>query len=268
MAAVDIRLRVAGETTQLQKDIKKATSASASLGNLDTKGFSQPLGKIKGQLGEFEKSMEAANARVIAFGASTAAIYAVTTGIREMARAAVEVEKQLADINVILGATTQNLEKFGSSLFAIANQTGQSFAVVAEAANELARQGLGVEETLDRAQNALILTRISGLEAAASVSALTAVMNGFTKEAHKSSEIVSKMAAVDAAFAVSAADLAEAIRRVGSTASTAGVSLEELMAIVAATQQTTARGGAVIGNSLKTIFTRLQRPKVIGALRK
>ena len=28
-------------------------------------------------------------------------------------------------------------------------------------------------------------------------------------------------------------------------------------------QQTTARGGAVIGNSLKTIFTRIQRPESI-----
>ncbi|MSU54867.1 MAG: phage tail tape measure protein, partial [Candidatus Staskawiczbacteria bacterium] len=36
--------------------------------------------------------------------------------------------------------------------------------------------------------------------------------------------------------------------------------------MVAATQQITARGGAVIGNSFKTIFTRLQRPKVLDAL--
>ena len=52
----------------------------------------------------------------------------------------------------------------------------------------------------------------------------------------------------------------------GSTASTAGVSLDELLGIVAATKQVTARGGAVIGNAFKTIFTRIQRPKVLDAL--
>ena len=264
----DIRLRLAGETTQLQRDIKKALrSGNYSLGALDGKKFTQPLGRIKGSLGEFEKSMEAANARVIAFGASTGAIYGVATAIKEMVRATLEVEKTLTDINTILGATSTNLESFGNSLFAVANQTGQSFKVVAEAANELARQGLGIEQTLGRTRDAMILSRIAGLDAASAVTALTAVLNGFTKAAHDSNEVVNKMAAVDAAFAVSSADLAEAIKRVGSTASEAGVSLEELLAIVAATQQVTARGGAVIGNSFKTIFTRMQRPRVLDTLK-
>ena len=65
---------------------------------------------------------------------------------------------------------------------------------------------------------------------------------------------------------VSGADLAEALRRVGSTAEGAGVSLNEFLGIVTAAQQITARGGAVIGNSFKTIFTRIQRPRVLEAL--
>jgi TP901 family phage tail tape measure protein len=38
------------------------------------------------------------------------------------------------------------------------------------------------------------------------------------------------------------------------------------LAIVTSVQQTTARGGAVIGNSLKTIFTRIQRTDTLNAL--
>ena len=264
----DVRLTVTGDTKLLEREIKKALKSGYQLGSLNTRGFAQPLGKIKGQLGEFEKSLEASNARVIAFGASTGAILAVSTALKGMVTSAVEVEKALTDINTILGASSANLAKFGDSLFSIANNTGQSFQVVAEAANEFARQGLGMEQTLARTNDALILTRISGMKAADSVAALTAVMNGFNKSAYQSSEITSKLAAVDAAFAVSSADLAEALRRVGSSAATAGVSLEELLGIVAATQQITARGGAVIGNSFKTIFTRVQRPKVIDALKK
>ena len=77
----------------------------------------QPLGRIKGSWVNLKSPMEAANARVIAFGASTGAIYAVSTAIREMVRATIEVEKTLADINVILGATQSNLESFGNTIF-------------------------------------------------------------------------------------------------------------------------------------------------------
>jgi TP901 family phage tail tape measure protein len=263
---VDIRLLVGADTTLLEKEIRKSLRGGYSLGRLNSKGFTQPLGRIKGQLGEFEKSLEASNARVIAFGASVAAIGAVSAALKGMVSSAIEVERSLTEINTILGVTGKRLSEFGNDLFSIANNTGQSFAVVAEAANELARQGLGVEETLKRANDALILTRISGMKAADSVSALTAVINGYNAAAYTSAEITNKLAAVDAAFAVSSADLAEALRRVGSTASTAGVGLEELLGIVAATQQVTARGGAVIGNAFKTIFTRMQRPRVITAL--
>ena len=245
---IDIRLLVGADVTLLEKEIKKALKGRYSLGALDSKSFSQPLGRIKGQLGEFEKSLEASNARVIAFGASVAAIGAVSMALKGMVQSAIDVEKSLTEINTILGVSNKNLEKFGNSLFSIANNTGQSFAVVAEAANELARQGLGLTETLQRANDALILTRISGMKAAESVAALTAVMNGYNAAAYTSAEITNKLAAVDAAFAVSSQDLAEALRRVGSTAATAGVGLEELLGIVAATQQVTARGGAVIGN--------------------
>ena len=251
-------------------NIKAAEAKIGKLGNksinLNVKNFNQPLGKITGQLGEFEKSLEASNARVIAFGASAGAIYALQRALSETVRSAIEVQKSLADINVILNLSSASLSKFGASLFDIAKSTGNSFNTVATAATELSRQGLGVEETLKRTENALILTRLSGLQAADAVAALTAAINGFSREALTSSEIVNKFAAVDAAFAVSSADLAEAIKRVGSSASEAGVSLDELIAIVTTAQQITARGGAVIGNSFKTIFTRLQRTDVLDSL--
>ena len=225
-----------------------------------------PLGKIKGDLGEFEKSLAASNARVLAFGASAGLIMGVQTAFSEMVKSAVEVEKALIEINTVLNTSQTSLKAFGNELFEIAKNTGQSFDVVAEAAIEFARQGVGMEETLKRTNDALILTRISGLDAAASVNAITAAMNGFASAALTSTEIISKLAKVDQAFAVSSGDLAEAIRRVGSTAESAGVSFDQLLAIVTATQQVTARGGNVIGNAYKTIFTRIQRPRVLEAL--
>lgn len=258
-----IIIDVLGNTKPLEKNIAKVANQALTL---NTKGFSQPLGKISGQLGEFEKSLAASNARVIAFGASAGAIYAIQRAFDATIRSVIEVEKSLADINVILNVSQKSLATFGNRLFDIAKNTGLSFAEVAKAATEFSRQGLGIEDTLKRTSDALILTRLSGLDTVASVEALTAAVNSFTSSALTSTQVVNKLAAVDAAFAVSSADLAEAIKRVGSSADDVGVSFDQLISLVAAAQQITSRGGSVIGNSFKTIFTRLQRPRTLEAL--
>ena len=139
-------IEVEGDLSKIKKSIHGMAREPFAL-KLDDKNFSQPLGRITGKLGEFDKSLEASNARVIAFGASAGAIYAVQRALKETVSAAIQVEKSLSDINVILGANEKNLARFGDQLFRIAGQTGQSFKVVAEAATELARQGLSVEQT-------------------------------------------------------------------------------------------------------------------------
>lgn len=66
-------------------------------------------------------------------------------------------------------------------------------------------------------------------------------------------------APIDARFAASSQDLSAAISRVGATAESAGVGINELTAHIVAIQEKTARGGVVIGNGLKTIFTNLEK---------
>lgn len=196
----DIFLSVDGDTRPLEAKLSKISSKGINFNLKD--GISQPLGKISGNVSEFNKSLEASNARVLAFGASAGAVYGITRAFKEMVTATIEVEKSLADINVVLNASSSDLSKFGSELFNIAKNTGQSFGEVAKAATELSRQGLGIAETLKRTSDALILTRLSGLDAATSVQTLTAAVNGFARAGLTTTEIINKFATVDAAFAV------------------------------------------------------------------
>ena len=266
MARTSATISVGADTRQLERDIQSALARDFKFKGLNEKAFTQPLGRITGASNEFQKSLDASNARVIAFGASAGLIYGVEKAFSSLIRSTIDVQKSLTDINVILNVSTRSLNTFGSGLFDIAKSTGQSFDSVARAATEFSRQGLGLEATLKRTKDALILTRLSGLDTVASVEALTATINSFSDAALDSTTIINKLANVDAAFAVSSADLAEAIKRVGSSAQDAGVDFDELLAIVTSVQQTTARGGAVIGNSLKTIFTRIQRTDTLDQL--
>ena len=239
---------------------------TASL-NASTKQVKQALGRITGQASEFQKSLDASTARVFAFGATTAVLNGVTQSFKKLVSTTIEVEKRLIEVNSIFQATEASFNKFRNSIFQVAKETGQSFSTVADGAAELARQGLSAEETASRLKSALVLTRISGLDAEKSVKALTAAINGFESAGLKHTEIVNKMVAVDTAFAVSAQDLAEAFSRAGSTAEDAGVSFDQLLGLVTAVEQKTARGGAVIGNAFKSIFTRLARGTTIEDLK-
>ena len=233
---------------------------------VDDKGATQPLGNMKRAADEFSKSMEAANARILAFGASMAIINGVADAFKGMVRNMVEVEKSMADINVVMGLSAQNLDKFGDGLFKVAKETGAAFRVAADAATEYARQGLSMEESLKRTRDALILTRLTGMDSAEAVKALTAAMNTYGNQIKDTTQLVSKFAAVDVQFAVSAEDFAAAISRTGQSAKSAGVDINELIGIVTSAQQQTARGGAVIGNALKSIFTKIGKPEALRQL--
>jgi TP901 family phage tail tape measure protein len=231
------------------------------------RGRDNLFGSISADAKDFENSLGKATNRVVAFGAAAAVFTTLARAATEFARSIIEVDASLAKINVNLGQSQQGLKQFGSDLFNIARQTGQTFEVTAKAAEELARQGLGAQETTKRLKDSLILSRIASIDSAEAVETLTAAINSFNESALTSTEVVNKFAAVDTKFAVSSNDLAQAISRVGSTAQSAGVGINELIGLVTSLQQTTARGGATIGNGLKTIFTRIQAaPETVSAL--
>lgn len=257
-----ITARVIADTRQVDAIFNKQRNFKANFSDF------APLGHIARSASQVEKSLEAANARVLAFGASAGVFALVSASLRKIVTDTVNVEKSLLDINVILGASAGRLKEFSSALFDIAKNTGQSFDTAADAAKEFSRQGLSLEDTLKRTNAALVLTRISGLDGAKSVTALTTAINSFNKEALTQEDVVNRLANVDAKFAVSSEDLANALSVGGAAAQAAGVSLNEFLAIVTSVKQKTGQSGNQIANALKGIFVRTGRSDTLDELEK
>lgn len=266
-SSIDISVRALGLESDISKQYANAQNAINRKPfqlRLDASRF--PLGRITGDVKDFEKSVAAATNRVVAFGLAAGVFTTLTRGLQTFIKSTIEVENSLARINVNLGEGADGLKRFSAQIFEIARNTGTTFEETAKAAEELARQGLSAEETAKRLKDALILARIAGLDTADSVKALTSAVNTFSKEGLTTTDVVNRFAAVDTRFAVSSKDLSEAISRVGSSAQEAGINFNQLLGIVTAVQQSTQRGGATIGNSLKTIFTRISRPEALEQL--
>ena len=98
--AEDIRISVGADTTQMEAHIANAVRKASVVirPTIDSKGLeriSAPLGRITGQADEFTKSMEAANARVLAFGASVGVLNAVARSFEAIVQSSVQVEAYL-----------------------------------------------------------------------------------------------------------------------------------------------------------------------------
>lgn len=250
--------RVQGKTIKVKAEVQDA--------NFEQK-IGRPLGRITGQVDEFKKSLDAANARVLAFGASVGVIGLISNAFKDLINSTIEVEKNLALLKVTGDKSFSSLEKTGRGVFEIAKEIGVSFADATNATIEFSRQGKNLQQSLDAARAALVLVKTTGLDAVSSVNGLTTAVNAFSDSGITYADVVNKMAAVDTKFAVNSKDLIEGIGRSASVAQQAGVSFNELLGFITALQEKTGRGGPVIGNAIKTIFTRIQNPAIINQLR-
>jgi len=253
----------------LIKGVNEAKRSGGALTpNINEQAWRMPLGRITGDVDKFKSSLNAANQRVIAFSASASVFYGISTALKGLVTSTISVNKNMTDLNAIFKLSAADLTKFKNELFDVARSTGQAIDTVSKSSIEFSRQGLGVQETLKRTRDALILTRLTGLDAAEAANTLTAAVNSFNKSGLGTTEILNKMVAADSAFAVSSKDIADALVRVGSSAQDAGVQFNELIALVTTTKQVTGRDGAVIGNALKTLLARQDRGTVIETLEK
>jgi len=263
------RVQVGLEIKREKADATMFAFARDTSDLLEKKGFKLnikkpdlPLGRITGDFEKFQGSLDAATARVLAFTATTTAIYGLSTAFTRLFTDSVKLEKQLAGIQAILNTSSSGLQQFSAELFQLANATGLSFDTAATAASEFARQGLSLEETLKATNAALVFSKIAGVDAAIAVENLTASINTFSNEALLLDDVSDIILSLDNAFAISAAGISDGLKRIGGVASESGLQLKEIASLISVVQQVSARGAPVISNGLKTIFTRLGRTKV------
>lgn len=90
---------------------------------------------------------------------------------------------------------------------------------------------------------------------------LTAVLNGYRLEAESALAVVSKLSAVDLESASDAGGLAESMSRTATSANQAGISIDELIGMLATLKDVTQAGDEEIGNAMKSIISRYTQIK-------
>jgi len=169
----------------------------------------------------------------------------------------VEWETVMAKIAVVGGGTREELGKLSKDLLKLATAFGVSLNDLGEGARLWAQQGKTYAEVIPLMRTTAKLSIVTGRSMKDSVEDITSVMYSFGLEADNTTKIVDSLVAIDLKFAITTDVMAESLRKVGPVAKQMGLSLEKTLGIITATHLATRAKGGEIGNSLKTIFTRL-----------
>ena len=103
----------------------------------------------------------------------------------------------------------------------------------------------------------MILSKVGAIESSQATELLTSTLNGYKMEAQDAMHVVDALSAVDLAAATSVEELAVALQSTANMARVNGVGFEQLIGMVGAVSEASRRSASVVGNSFKTIFSRL-----------
>src|SRR5690606_5363062 len=167
-------------------------------------------------------------------------------------------DKALTELKRVASEDIQ-IDKIFKDAVILSKQLGNNVHDVMQTLNDFARTfgEFNERQLLAITNTATLMSNVSELSAIEAGETLIATMNAFNIEAEESIRIVDAFNEVDNNFAVSTQQLAEGMSKTASTAETFGVTMEETVGHITAISAVTQESGKIIGNSLKTIYSRI-----------
>jgi TP901 family phage tail tape measure protein len=197
-----------------------------------------------------------------------AAMVKITEAISRATNDAIRFEYELAKIAQTVQKSNAEVNKHASSIREISVAYGLSAPKIAETIRVLAQAGYSFKEAKASADSLAQTTLLASFESIADTTdGLIAINKQFIETMGDSQRVLSVLNTVSKKYAVESSDLVEAVRKAGGTFAATGGKMEELVAIFTTVRDTTRESSETIATGLRTIFSRLQRPKTIDFLK-
>ena len=231
---------------QITAQTNKATGAAASMG----------------------KALGVSIRRFTGLAIATRAVSLLTNSLGAAVRESIAFERELIKISQVTGKTITQLKNLTNTITALSTGLGVSSTSLLKTSRILSQAGL------DARQTEVALTALAKTELAPTFDDITqtaegavAIFNQFRQGAAALESQLGSLNAVAGKFAVESGDLIATIRRTGGVFKAAGGDLNELIALFTSVRSTTRESAESIATGLRTILTRIQRPKTIEYLR-
>ena len=227
-----------------------AIGASTKKATRETKSFGDAIGL--------------AGRNFAAYTSAVAIVGRLSIALSRATRDAIKFEREFVKLAQVFDTSVGNLKGLNNEISALSQEYGLSANIIAKTSVVLAQSGLTAKET-ERALRALTKTTLAstfqniGLTAEGAIAIIAQFGEGV-------GALESQLGAVNAVskkFAVESGDIIEAVRRGGGAFKAANGTFTEFISLFTAVRSTTRESAETISTGFRTIFARLQRPKVI-----
>jgi TP901 family phage tail tape measure protein len=248
--SIPVSVKAAGAATKQINQITAATQRASSAADAMGRSFGLAI------------------KRFAAFTVASRAVSLFTNSLAAAIDDAIEFQREIVRISQVTGKSVRELAGLKKTISDLAGGLGISSKELLSTATVLSQAGIGAKD-LNVALEALAKTSLAATFDSMEQTAegAIAILAQFGQGVGALEVQLSSVNAVSAAFAVESEDLISAVRRFGGVFKTSGGSLEELLALFTSVRATTRESAESISTGLRTIFTRIQRPKTIEFLR-
>lgn len=198
--------------------------------------------------------------------------YLITRGLNELRQAAVDLVKEMSDVEYkmveidrVLNEDSLNIDKYRDKLIQLAYDYGNSFDNVSDVTLRLAQAGFDSNESLKLTENTLLALNTAELDATQATEDMVAVMSQWglmTGDAEKKAQdyaaIIDRINKVADNFPTTSADILEALKKTSSAFNLAGASIDETIAMIVTAEIASQRGGKAIGTAMNNIIQQMK----------
>ena len=242
--------------------------------NKELQNVNKAAGSSAKSVGALNTNLAAAARRFSVITVATGAFLGLARAIKNSTGEAIAFERELLKISQITGKSVSQLTGLVAEVTKLSRGLGASSSDLLSVSKTLAQAGFSAQRTkqaLESLAQTTLAATFNNIED--TTEAAIAVLRQFSAEARRSGgEIKFLQSTLDAInsvsknFAVEAGDLTTVIRRVGGVFSSAGGSVNELIALFTSVRSTTRESAETIATGLRTIFTRIQRTDTVDQL--
>lgn len=239
-----------GQLVQTNKNIKKLNgnnlNSVASASEKSAKGMrsfaSETLGVTK---------------KVVQFGAITAIIRGVTSGMGDMVKNVYELDGALTEFKKVSDLSGKGLEKYTDQAYKVGKTVARTGTEMIEAATEFKKSGFNEKDSLELGRVASMYQNVADVEISAGDAAnfIVSQMKAFNMTAGDAEHIIDAVNQVSNNFAVSSADIATNIGKASAAMATGNVTYEQSVGLMTAMTEIT-RNGAKSARGLVSIQSR------------
>lgn len=206
--------------------------------------------------------------RFAAFSIATRAVGLFTSTLSDAIKTAIDFEREMVRVSQVTGESLSQLRGFTKTVTNLSTSLGVASSDLVQAGQLILQAGFSAKDTevaLKTLAKAALAPNFDSLSE--TTEGAIAILAQFGEGVGALEKQLGSINAVAGAFAVEAGDLIDVIRRAGGVFKSSGGDLNELIALFTSVRATTRESAESIGTGLRTIFTRIQRPKTIEFLK-